>query len=88
MTELKDMQIHSSFRDPAGFLFRRDGDTRIDILADAVEAPLLVAWGAHAGRTSDQVAAVRERRPDMIGLSGLLVKSAHQMVDAAKDAAK
>jgi len=24
MTELMDMQIHSSFRDPAGFLFRRD----------------------------------------------------------------
>ncbi|MFQ5589118.1 MAG: methionine synthase [Nitrospiria bacterium] len=31
------------------------------------------------------VEAVRENRPDMIGLSGLLVKSAHQMVVTAKD---
>lgn len=31
------------------------------------------------------VKAVRENNPDMIGLSGLLVKSAHQMVTTAKD---
>jgi len=31
------------------------------------------------------VKAVRENQPDMIGLSGLLVKSAHQMVTTAKD---
>ena len=31
------------------------------------------------------VTAVRENKPDMIGLSGLLVKSAHQMVTTAKD---
>jgi hydroxymethylglutaryl-CoA reductase len=46
-------------------LFQRDDDTRIDLLDDAVEAPLLVAWGATAGRTSEQVAAVRERRAQM-----------------------
>jgi 5-methyltetrahydrofolate--homocysteine methyltransferase len=31
------------------------------------------------------VLAVREHRPDMLGLSGLLVKSAHQMVATAED---
>ncbi|HKD41564.1 MAG TPA: methionine synthase [Myxococcaceae bacterium] len=31
------------------------------------------------------VAAVREHRPDILGLSGLLVKSAHQMVSTAED---
>ncbi|MBK7864855.1 MAG: methionine synthase [Archangiaceae bacterium] len=31
------------------------------------------------------VAAVKEHRPDIIGLSGLLVKSAHQMVATAQD---
>src|SRR5262249_39360484 len=31
------------------------------------------------------VAAVREHRPDILGLSGLLVKSAHQMVATAQD---
>ena len=31
------------------------------------------------------VAAVREHRPDVLGLSGLLVKSAHQMVATAED---
>jgi 5-methyltetrahydrofolate--homocysteine methyltransferase len=31
------------------------------------------------------VAAVREHRPDILGLSGLLVKSAHQMVTTAED---
>ncbi len=31
------------------------------------------------------IAAVREHQPDMIGLSGLLVKSAHQMVATAED---
>ena len=33
------------------------------------------------------VAAVREHRPDAVGLSGLLVKSAHQMVVTAEDLA-
>ncbi len=33
----------------------------------------------------DIVAAVREHRPDAIGLSGLLVKSAHQMVVTAEE---
>jgi len=31
------------------------------------------------------IKAVKEEKPDMIGLSGLLVKSAHQMVTTAKD---
>src|SRR5262249_6662201 len=31
------------------------------------------------------VAAVREHRPDILGLSSLLVKSAHQMVSTAED---
>ena len=31
------------------------------------------------------VAAVREHHPDILGLSGLLVKSAHQMVATAED---
>jgi 5-methyltetrahydrofolate--homocysteine methyltransferase len=31
------------------------------------------------------VAAVREHKPDILGLSGLLVKSAHQMVTTAED---
>ncbi len=31
------------------------------------------------------IAAVREHRPDILGLSGLLVKSAHQMVTTAED---
>jgi 5-methyltetrahydrofolate--homocysteine methyltransferase len=31
------------------------------------------------------VAAVREHKPDIVGLSGLLVKSAHQMVTTAED---
>jgi 5-methyltetrahydrofolate--homocysteine methyltransferase len=31
------------------------------------------------------IAAVREHRPDIVGLSGLLVKSAHQMVATAED---
>ncbi len=31
------------------------------------------------------VKAVREHRPDIVGLSGLLVKSAHQMVSTAED---
>jgi 5-methyltetrahydrofolate--homocysteine methyltransferase len=31
------------------------------------------------------VAAVREHKPDILGLSGLLVKSAHQMVTTAQD---
>ncbi|MFT3835958.1 MAG: methionine synthase [Myxococcaceae bacterium] len=31
------------------------------------------------------VAAVKEHKPDVIGLSGLLVKSAHQMVSTAED---
>jgi 5-methyltetrahydrofolate--homocysteine methyltransferase len=31
------------------------------------------------------IAAVREQKPDLIGLSGLLVKSAHQMVTTAAD---
>ncbi len=31
------------------------------------------------------IKAVKEEQPDMIGLSGLLVKSAHQMVTTAKD---
>ena len=31
------------------------------------------------------VAAVRDHRPDILGLSGLLVKSAHQMVSTAED---
>ncbi|MEW6431026.1 MAG: methionine synthase [Myxococcota bacterium] len=31
------------------------------------------------------IAAVKEHRPDMVGLSGLLVKSAHQMVTTAED---
>jgi 5-methyltetrahydrofolate--homocysteine methyltransferase len=31
------------------------------------------------------IAAVREHKPDLIGLSGLLVKSAHQMVATAED---
>ena len=31
------------------------------------------------------VAAAREHKPDLIGLSGLLVKSAHEMVTAARD---
>ncbi len=31
------------------------------------------------------IAAVKEHRPDIIGLSGLLVKSAHQMVTTAED---
>ncbi|MBU8899507.1 methionine synthase [Corallococcus sp. M34] len=31
------------------------------------------------------VQAVREHRPDIVGLSGLLVKSAHQMVSTAED---
>src|SRR5439155_10138204 len=31
------------------------------------------------------VAAVKQHRPDIIGLSGLLVKSAHQMVATAQD---
>lgn len=31
------------------------------------------------------IAAVREHRPDLVGLSGLLVKSAHQMVTTAGD---
>ena len=31
------------------------------------------------------VAAVKEHRPDILGLSGLLVKSAHQMVTTAQD---
>lgn len=31
------------------------------------------------------VQAVREHRPDLLGLSGLLVKSAHQMVSTAED---
>lgn len=35
----------------------------------------------------DLVRAVREHRPDMVGLSGLLVKSAHQMVATAEDLA-
>jgi len=34
------------------------------------------------------VAAVREHRPDILGLSGLLVKSAHQMVATAEDLAR
>ena len=33
------------------------------------------------------VAAAREHKPDLIGLSGLLVKSAHEMVTAARDLA-
>ncbi len=32
--------------------------------------------------------AIREHKPDMIGLSGLLVKSAHQMVTTAEDLAR
>lgn len=31
------------------------------------------------------IAAVKEHRPDIVGLSGLLVKSAHQMVTTAED---
>ena len=31
------------------------------------------------------IAAVKEHKPDMLGLSGLLVKSAHQMVTTAED---
>jgi 5-methyltetrahydrofolate--homocysteine methyltransferase len=34
------------------------------------------------------IAAVRLHKPDMIGLSGLLVKSAHQMVTTAEDLAR
>ncbi len=34
------------------------------------------------------IQAVREHRPDIVGLSGLLVKSAHQMVVTAEDFAK
>ncbi len=34
------------------------------------------------------IQAVREHKPDMIGLSGLLVKSAHQMVTTAEDLAR
>ncbi|MHB8874058.1 MAG: methionine synthase [Myxococcaceae bacterium] len=34
------------------------------------------------------VVAVREHKPDIIGLSGLLVKSAHQMVATAEDLSK
>jgi 5-methyltetrahydrofolate--homocysteine methyltransferase len=34
------------------------------------------------------IKAVREHNPDMIGLSGLLVKSAHQMVTTAEDLAR
>src|SRR5206468_8744636 len=33
----------------------------------------------------DLIAAYREHRPDLIGLSGLLVKSAQQMVTTAED---
>ena len=35
--------------------------------------------------TEQLVAAVREHHPDILGLSGLLVKSAHQMVSTAED---
>jgi 5-methyltetrahydrofolate--homocysteine methyltransferase len=34
------------------------------------------------------IAAVREHQPDLVGLSGLLVKSAHQMVTTAEDFAR
>ena len=34
------------------------------------------------------IAAVRQHKPDMLGLSGLLVKSAHQMVTTAEDLAR
>ena len=37
---------------------------------------------------ADLIAAVREHKPDVVGLSGLLVKSAQQMVVTAKDLSK
>ncbi|HEX5786728.1 MAG TPA: hydroxymethylglutaryl-CoA reductase, degradative [Woeseiaceae bacterium] len=43
-------------------LFRRDGQTRLSPLDLPADLPLVVACGAGAGRTLEQVAAVRERR--------------------------
>jgi len=42
-------------------LFRNDDGLQIDTLELNQSAPLLVAWGEETGRTSDQVAGVRQR---------------------------
>ena len=42
-------------------LFRNDGELEFEALETAEVAPLVIAWGDETGKTSDQVAGVRER---------------------------
>ena len=48
-------------------LFSRDGELHIDVLDMEEAPPLLIAWGDEAGRTSDMVAGVRDRRDQAPG---------------------
>ena len=49
----------STFAKP--MLFRNDGALQIDSLDIRLSPPLVIAWGDETGRTSEQVAGVRER---------------------------
>ena len=49
----------STFAKP--MLFRNDGALHIDSLDIGLSPPLVIAWGDETGRTSEQVAGVRER---------------------------
>lgn len=46
-------------------LFRNDGGLQITTIEIDAEPPLLIAWGDEKGRTSEQVAGVRERRNEI-----------------------
>ena len=55
----------STFAKP--MLFRNDGALRIDSLEISLSPPLVIAWGDETGRTSEQVAGVRERHEQSPG---------------------
>ena len=55
----------STFAKP--MLFRNDGALQIDSLDIRLSPPLVIAWGDETGRTSEQVAGVRERHEQSPG---------------------
>ncbi|MFI5166482.1 MAG: methionine synthase [Thermoanaerobaculales bacterium] len=63
--------VHDIGKNLVGIIFSTNGYQVIDLGVQCPSDKLIAAW--------------RERRTDLIGLSGLLVRSAHQMVATAED---
>jgi 5-methyltetrahydrofolate--homocysteine methyltransferase len=63
--------VHDIGKNLVGIIFSTNGYRVVDLGVQCPSDRLIEAW--------------REQRSDLIGLSGLLVRSAHQMVDTATD---